>query len=40
MALLARSRNYADAIVGRMTAYTGRGGRFIHPIPLPRFIPE
>ncbi|HTH70992.1 MAG TPA: methyltransferase C-terminal domain-containing protein, partial [Candidatus Saccharimonadales bacterium] len=32
--------NYADAIVRRMTAYVGRGGRFIHPIPLPRLIPE
>jgi novobiocin biosynthesis protein NovU/D-mycarose 3-C-methyltransferase len=32
--------NYADAIVGRMMAFTARGGRFIHPIPLPTLIPE
>jgi novobiocin biosynthesis protein NovU/D-mycarose 3-C-methyltransferase len=32
--------NYADAILRRMTTYTARGGRFIHPIPLPRIIPE
>jgi SAM-dependent methyltransferase len=38
--LLLLAWNYADAIVGRMIAYTGRGGRFIHPIPLPRIIPE
>ena len=38
--LLLLAWNYADEIVRRMTTYTGRGGRFIHPIPLPRFLPE
>jgi len=38
--LLLLAWNYADSILGRMTAYTGRGGRFIHPIPMPRTIPE
>jgi SAM-dependent methyltransferase len=38
--LLLLAWNYADDIVRRMTGYTGRGGRFIHPIPLPRFLPE
>ena len=31
--------NYADSIVERHRAYLAGGGRFIHPIPLPRFIP-
>ena len=38
--LLLLAWNYADAIVARMTGYTGRGGRFIHPIPLPRMLPK
>jgi len=38
--LLLLAWNYADAIVSRMTTYTARGGRFIHPIPLPRLIPQ
>lgn len=38
--LLLLAWNYADAIVRRMTSFTGRGGRFIHPIPLPRLIPQ
>ncbi|HZP95122.1 MAG TPA: class I SAM-dependent methyltransferase [Candidatus Limnocylindria bacterium] len=32
--------NYADAIVRRLDGYVARGGRFIHPIPLPRLIPD
>ena len=32
--------NYADAIIKRMSPYVARGGKFIHPIPLPRIVPE
>jgi hypothetical protein len=38
-AMLLLAWNYADSIVERHRAYLGGGGRFIHPIPLPRFIP-
>jgi len=31
--------NYADAILDRYAAYLQTGGRFIHPIPVARFIP-
>lgn len=38
-AMLLLAWNYADSIVERHRAYLAGGGRFIHPIPLPRFIP-
>jgi SAM-dependent methyltransferase len=39
-AMLLLAWNYADSIVARHRDYLAGGGRFIHPIPLPRFLPE
>jgi novobiocin biosynthesis protein NovU/D-mycarose 3-C-methyltransferase len=37
-ALLLLAWNYADSIVARHSQFLSRGGRFIHPIPMPRVI--
>jgi SAM-dependent methyltransferase len=39
-AMLLLAWNYADSIVERHRDYLAGGGRFIHPIPVPRLIPE
>ena len=31
--------NFADEIVAQQHAYIARGGRFLVPVPEPRFIP-
>ncbi len=31
--------NFADEIIGQQQEYLATGGRFLHPVPTPRFVP-